>query len=73
MIFTDAPIVQDINLAMPTILKADTCRFLIAAIFNKFDGGRILKQVNFYTWQSTSIEENSNMCRWKLLAIDKIF
>jgi len=67
--FTESPILQHFDPAMPIILQTDASGFEIAGIRNQYDGFGTLRQVNFYSRKCSSAEQNYDAYDRELLAI----
>jgi len=69
MAFTEAPILQNFDLAKPIILQTDASGFAVADILNQYDGFGTLRPVNFYSRKCISAEQNDDPYDRKLQVI----
>jgi hypothetical protein len=67
--FTEGPIHQHFDPAMPIILQTDASGFAIAGILNQYDGIGTLRPVNFYCGKCSPAEQNYDTYDRELLAI----
>jgi hypothetical protein len=70
--FTEAPNLQHIGPAKPIILQTDASGFTIAGSPNQYDVFRVLRAVNFYSWQCSAAEQNYDTYDLELSAIVEI-
>lgn len=67
--FTEAPIHQHFDPAMPIMLQTGACGFTFAGILNKDDNFVILRPVNSYSQKCSPALKNYNTYDQEVLAI----